>query len=171
MGTSRCRRHSWFFSVLQLCKILPHREGFTVAPTGQPACCRFIPFHSPAPNSPAQLGRGHEPLRPALPAWRRPCEWGALSSVPSLSASFPISAVFHSAPPRSERFQKTPQRSEGTQRGKGGCAHCVLKTEAVRVFHPPLPPHVLRVGCGPAARCSSYLCGSLIGCHCIATAH
>ena len=82
------------------------------------------------------------------------------SAPPSLSASLPISAVYHFAPPRSERFQKTPQRSEGTQRGKGRMgARRALPTEAVRVLPPPLPPPALRVGCGLAALCPTQLCG------------
>ena len=100
-------------SVLQLCKILARRDELPVPRS------HFTPSHSLAPNSPAQFGRTHEPLRPARHAGRRPRECVAFPSAPSLSAFLPISAVFHSAPPRSERFLKTPQRSEGTQRGKG----------------------------------------------------
>ena len=94
-------------------RILPWRGW-----PAQPAANSF-PSHSFAPNSPAQFGRAREPLHPVRHAGRRPCDCGALPSAPSRSAFLPISAVFHSAPPRSERFLKTPQRSEGTQSGKG----------------------------------------------------
>ena len=106
-------------SVLQLFRILARREDFTVARPASSARHHFVPADFLAPNSPAQFGRTHQPLHPVLHAGRLPCDCGALPSAPSLSAFLPISAVFHSAPPRSERFLKTPQRSERTQRGKG----------------------------------------------------
>ncbi len=111
--------------------------------------------HSPAPNSPAKSGRTHEPLRSALHAGRRPHKCGALPSAPSRSAFLPISAVFHFAPLRSERFLKTPQRSEGTQSGKGrkhvprihcgGCQSLASSLAASRAPSAAAPPRVFIV--------------------------
>ena len=121
---------------------------------------RLVPSHSPAPNSPAQLGRTHEPLHPALHAERRLFERMVSPSAPFPSAFLPFSAVFHCAPLRSERFLKTPQRSEGTQSGKWRRrAHRVLTSKEAGVLHPSLPPDARRVGFGSAALCSSCRCG------------
>ena len=55
--------------------------------------------------------------------------------------------------------ENTAEIGRNAEGKRGGGAHRVLGKEAVRVLHPPLPPHALRVGCGPAALCSSCLCG------------
>ena len=72
------------------------------------------------------------------------------SSPPSRSAFLPISAVFHSAPPRSERFLKTPQRSEGTQSGKGRKrAYHVLTGLSESCIHPCRPARAALVAAPP----------------------
>ena len=155
------------FSVPPRFKFLARREDFTVARPASSARHQVVPSDSLAPNSPAQFGRTHEPLHPVLHAGRLPCDCGALPSAPSRSAFLPLSAVFHSAPPRSERFLKTPQRSEGTQSGKGRQRVPRTHCGGWQSLPPPLPPHALRFRCASAALCSSRFCGSpaLAGLH------
>ena len=148
-------------SVLQLFRILARREDFTVARPASSARHHFVVSDSLAPNSPAQFRRTHEPLHPVRHAGRLPCDCGALPSAPSLSAFLPISAVFHAAPPRSERYLKTPQRSERTQRGKRAEApaprtHCGGR--------PSLTPHLCRPTRGDGDRSRSARVAALPPC-------
>ncbi len=92
------------------------------------------------------------------------------SSPPSHSAFFPNSPVFPSAPPRSERFLKTPQRSERTQSGQGRKRAPRTHYGGCQSFASTLAPHALRVGCGSVALGSSCPSGPRGTCHCIGTA-
>ena len=148
-------------SALQLFRILARREDFTVARPASSARHHFVVSDSLAPNSPAQFRRTHEPLHPVRHAGRLPCDCGALPSAPSLSAFLPISAVFHAAPPRSERYLKTPQRSERTQRGKRAEApaprtHCGGR--------PSFTPHLCRPTRGDGDRSRSAWVAALPPC-------
>ena len=91
----------------------PVSDGLMVAnATAIPPRRQFLPAHFLAPNSPAQPGRTHEPMRPAVHAGRLPCDCGAFPSAPSVSAFFPISAVVGGNAPRVVARSGTPQRSE-----------------------------------------------------------
>ena len=122
----------------------PHDRKRTELRRRLVACAKAVTSHR-TPND----GRGHELLHPALPAGRRPFERGAFPPAPSLSAFLPISAVFHSAPLRSERSLNTPQRSEGTQRGKARMrvphTHCGGGQSFSSTLAAPRAPQQLRL--------------------------
>ena len=118
------------------------------------------PFPFPSPKFPCPI-RPHSPTvasRPARGASARRLRGISLGSFP-LCVPSDLCGVFWKRSNRGGAEWNTAEIGRNAERERAEARTAFPLRRLSEFLDPPLPPPAPRVGCGPAALCSSYFCG------------